>query len=58
MHFMLETWTNTSQNLIRIFEFSVLAGSKFKVYKSISMPQFDIYIPDLKSNMKEIIKQI
>ena len=46
MHFMLETWTNTSQNLIRIFEFSVLAGSKFKVYKGISMPQFDIYIPD------------
>ena len=41
--FMSETKMNTSQKLFWI-DFSILARSKFKVYKGISMPQFDFFI--------------
>ena len=44
---MSETWTNMSQNLLRI-DFWVLAGSTFTVYKGISRPQFDFLHCKLK----------
>ena len=54
---MPETWTNTSQKLLRI-DFGVLAGSKFKVQKGMSQSKFDFLYCRLKVRNEKIIKQI